>query len=148
MKIGTVFEISYAHRLMYHPGKCSGLHGHNGKVEVEIEGPVHAPSGMVLDFDRIKGTVRDWVMRHLDHVTILQEGDPLLESIGGRLVTMSHPPTAEMLAAAILKDGLYNLVYLNGGSATVRFWETSNCYAEASTKDGPDLGFPWYWDVK
>lgn len=150
MKIGTVFEISYAHRIMNHSGKCRNLHGHNGKIEIQVEGVVFPITGMVLDFGLLKDGVRDWVIRHFDHTTILQESDSLVETVDGRLVTLSHPPTAEMLCAIILRDGVIRMLkdqIPEIRKGTVRFWETRDCYAEAST-EGEGIGFEWHWDTR
>lgn len=146
MKIGTAFEISYAHRIMNHPGKCKDLHGHNGRVEIQIEAPVYLESGMVMDFGILKGTVKDWIIRHFDHVTILQEGDSLLETVGDRLVVVSHPPTAELISNILVRDGVVGRLNGNLTSATVRFWETADCYAESHSDEAKV--FPWSWDMR
>ena len=143
MKVGTVFEIAYAHRLLNYDGKCANLHGHNGKVELEVEGVVNSDTGMLLDFVTLKERVVNPLMGLYDHATILQKGDSLLEAFEGyvlpsgycpRVVVITSPPTAETLAQYFLD---YMLDELDGvgtwiKKARVRFWETSNCYAEAS----------------
>ena len=145
MKIGLEFEISYAHRLLKYQGLCSNLHGHNGKVQIEVVGQVERSSGMVLDF----GILKDWTKRHFDHSTILQEGDPLLEHVGGRLVVTSHPPTAEVLAQIIMKQlkDIYPISQLGSEPSIVRFYETPGCYAECISK-GDMLIAGLHWDSR
>ena len=90
-------EISYAHRLLDHPGQCRFLHGHNGLVKVSVFGELDAKTGMLIDF----GTLKE-IIDELDHRTILQKGDPLLEalqSLGEPCKVLLEPPTAESLAA-------------------------------------------------
>lgn len=49
-----------AHQLPYHKGKCSNVHGHTYKVEVEVGSsiqkvdPDNSESGMVIDFSILK----------------------------------------------------------------------------------------------
>lgn len=137
MKVGTVFEIAYAHRLLNYDGKCSTLHGHNGRVELEIEGLVNEETGMLIDFVLLKERVVNPLMEIFDHATILQEGDPLLEILtdSRRVIDLQYPPTAETLAQIFLQELISNLKHLSGTriiNSKVRFWETTNCYAEAS----------------
>ena len=136
MKVGTVFEIAYAHRLLNYDGKCARLHGHNGKVELEVEGRVNPETGMLIDFVLLKERVVNPLMEVFDHVTILQEGDPLLELLPGPVIDLETPPTAETLAQIFLQELIGNLKHIKGiriENSKVRFWETSNCYAEASS---------------
>lgn len=62
------FTFEAAHSLPNVPEghKCRRLHGHSYGVEIHVEGPVHEPSGMVMDFAAIKEA---WKPLHdqLDH---------------------------------------------------------------------------------
>ena len=69
MKVGIVFEIAYAHRLLNYDGKCADLHGHNGKVELGIEGLVNQDTGMLIDFVVLKERVVTPLMDLYDHST-------------------------------------------------------------------------------
>ena len=88
---------------------------------------------MLIDFVVLKSLVVDLLKEEYDHKTILQVGDPLSESLDWRIPVrlMLGPPTAENLAQEFLDE---TMVRLKGQIKTVkvRFWETSNCYAEAS----------------
>jgi 6-pyruvoyltetrahydropterin/6-carboxytetrahydropterin synthase len=64
MKLGITEHIDCAHFLPDHP-KCGALHGHTYRVELIIEGK-KGPSGMLLDFDQMKGDLRA-VLAGYDH---------------------------------------------------------------------------------
>ena len=64
MKLGITDYIDCAHYLPDHP-KCGQLHGHTYKVELIIEGE-KGPTGMLLDFDLMKGDLR-LVLEAYDH---------------------------------------------------------------------------------
>lgn len=158
VRISKRFTFEAAHRLQHHNGKCRNLHGHGYKVEAVIEGPlqenhplvqgvdedplgVHNPSeGMVLDF----GLLKKWwtnLEYELDHVTILEVGDPLIAALnsagkeGTSITLMPFPPTAENIAGWILQDlqdWLVARVWPEGFvTPKVRVWETESSWAEA-----------------
>ncbi len=81
--------------------KCSHLHGHSARVEIEMASPKLNPKGMVVDFFDIKRTIGEWIDCHLDHKMILWSKDPLaklLKKAGEPVVLVEENPTAEMLA--------------------------------------------------
>lgn len=57
---------SAAHRLVGSGGKCESLHGHNFKVELEVEGEELGDAGMLVDFGELKGVLKG-VLEELDH---------------------------------------------------------------------------------
>ena len=64
IKVETQF--SSAHNLRGYRGKCEALHGHNWKVEVEVEAEVLDKTGMVMDFTLLKKRLHK-VTEKLDH---------------------------------------------------------------------------------
>lgn len=63
----TVFaDFAAAHSLRGYPGDCSRLHGHNWKVEVEVEATSLDEVGMGVDFKTIKQATRA-LAAELDH---------------------------------------------------------------------------------
>lgn len=121
-------EFSYAHRLPEHAGKCKRLHGHNGKVWVEVSSDQLDEQGMVVDFYEIKKQIEGWIDETLDHRTILFEGDPLvkvLHGAGEKLIVMKEIPTAENLARLIFDEAKKR----NLPVSKVTFWETSSSAA-------------------
>ncbi len=87
--------------------KCSHLHGHSARVEIEMASPKLNSKGMVVDFFDIKRTIGEWIDRHLDHKMILWSKDPLaklLKKAGEPVVLVKENPTAEMLARWIFRE--------------------------------------------
>ena len=132
MKVCKIFEISYAHRLLNHPGKCRRVHGHNGKIEVTVEGPFNSDTGMVIDFDIITSTIGRLIEDTLDHKIILEVKDPLIEHLHiEEVVLLESPPTAEVLARMVYRwtiDSLY-VPCKEVEKVEVKFWETPSSYA-------------------
>lgn len=121
-------HFSYGHRILHHGGKCRYLHGHNGKVIVDIAADQLDDLGMVVDFSEIKRQVQTWIAEHLDHRMILRKDDPavpFLTEQGEPMFLMDGNPTAENLARLIYK------VAREAGLpvAAVTFWETNDCCA-------------------
>ena len=153
MKIGKVFEISYAHRLMNHSGKCQNLHGHNGKVEIQIESEINPETDMVIDFDEITQKVKWQVDELLDHSVILYKGDPLADILWGereKVICLNYHPTAEILSSLIYDMVIGNLDSLAIFKCIVRFWETEDSYAECNISLGTailqDIGTEYEYD--
>ena len=71
-------EFCYGHRLLNYEGKCRHLHGHNGRVEVDIEAGTLDGRGMVYDFSDIKEAIKNWIDETLDHRMLLCRDDPIL----------------------------------------------------------------------
>ena len=119
----------YGHRLLGHRGKCRHLHGHNGVLEVTLRRTGLDRMGMVMDFERIKSAVEDWVKAELDHRMLLNRRDPLAEALralGEPVVTLSGNPTAENIA---------RLVHARARSRKlpvlwVRLWESRDSVAQ------------------
>lgn len=108
----VVSDFAAAHSLRDYPGACRRLHGHNWKVEVEVEARSLDKLGMVVDFKAIK-TAAKAVTDELDH-RYLNEIPPFDE----------QNPTAENMAAY-----LYRRIgeQLNDDRVKVRaviLWET------------------------
>lgn len=122
-RFSVVQEIvfAYGHRLRDYKGKCRHPHGHNARVEVEIEGPLD-PRGMVVDFGDAKRVLKDWIAGNLDHAMILRRDDPLariLRSLREPVFVMDQNPTAENLARLLCERGRLLGLRVSG----VRFWE-------------------------
>jgi len=121
--VALTIEFCYGHRLLNYQGKCSRLHGHNGRVEIEIRSAALNHQSMVADFTDIDASVRSWIDEHIDHRLILHRDDPLvavLKKHDEPVFVMDSDPTAESIARLICdvakQRGLE--VY------RVRLWET------------------------
>lgn len=108
----VVSDFASAHTLRDYPGACSRLHGHNWKVEAEVEANALDAVGMGIDFKQIRQRVRE-LTDQLDH-RYLNEVVPF-DSVN---------PTAENIAA-FLFAGLAST--LNNDRVRVKaitLWET------------------------
>jgi 6-pyruvoyltetrahydropterin/6-carboxytetrahydropterin synthase len=127
-QIVKVIHFCYGHRLLNYEGKCRNLHGHNGKVEIELESDELDPRGMVADFGDVNRIVKEWIDRELDHKMILCKDDPVLGMMRHyeQPVFLLHVnPTAENLAHLI-----FDFVKSQGFPVSeVRLWETPNSFA-------------------
>jgi len=64
------FTFDAAHYTKGASDKCLNIHGHTFRVDVEVEGEVAPETGMVIDFDVIKNTVKN-VIKEFDHKLIV-----------------------------------------------------------------------------
>ena len=126
--VTRVIRFCYGHRLMNYEGKCRHLHGHNGKVEIELASEALDQRGMVRDFEEIKRSVQRWIDSTLDHTMLLRKDDPLLPALrqrGERFLALDGNPTAEAIAKLI-----FEYTAAQGFPVTeVRLWETDQSVA-------------------
>lgn len=99
------FTFEAAHRLLKnYSGKCSNNHGHSYYVKLHLEGEHLDEKDMLLDFTETK-KLKTWIDENLDHVTLLWEEDPMIESLksfGNKVLVTKKNPTAEHIAELIL----------------------------------------------
>ncbi|PID73265.1 MAG: 6-carboxytetrahydropterin synthase QueD [Desulfobacterales bacterium] len=86
-QLTVLTEFAAAHQLRLAGRKCENLHGHNWKVEVQVEGEDLDEAGVLMDFGVIKQHVRE-LMKILDH-TFLNENPALGTDL---------PPSSENIA--------------------------------------------------
>lgn len=127
-RVSKSIDFCYGHRLMNYEGKCRFLHGHNGRVEIELEGEKLDERGMLTDFGDIKRVMKKWIDDNLDHRMILRKDDPAVEFIrerGEPFYTIDENPTAENLARLIFEETRRQ------GFPVVRvvLWETPDSFA-------------------
>ena len=133
-KVTRVIDFCYGHRLLDYEGECRHLHGHNGRVEVDIEAESTDYRGMVVDFSDVKDIVKTWIDDNLDHRMILHCDDPMvsvLSELGEAHYTIDRNPTAENIAAHIYDMTSSEQLRI----AEIRLWETPNSYATYSPHD-------------
>jgi 6-pyruvoyltetrahydropterin/6-carboxytetrahydropterin synthase len=127
-QVAKCIEFCYGHRLLNYEGKCRHLHGHNGRVEIEVTGEALDHRGMLTDFGDIKRVMKVWIDENLDHRMILNEGDPMLPIIrerGEPHYVLQENPTAEAIAKLIFEKAReFGLPV-----SCVTLWETSDSYA-------------------
>jgi 6-pyruvoyltetrahydropterin/6-carboxytetrahydropterin synthase len=113
----TVFDFfSSAHQLKGYRGRCEAVHGHNWKVEAEVEGEVIDDIGLLMDFKLLKKILKD-VIDRLDHVMLND-----LEEF------WNVNPSSELIAKYVykqMKDMLPSGVRLS----SITVWESENAKA-------------------
>ena len=125
----------YGHRLLNYEGKCRHLHGHNGRVEIELSARQLDRRGMVVDFDEIKQTLKTWIDESLDHKMLLCTDDPILkvlQDLGEPCYPMEENPTAENIAKLIFEYAASRKFPVS----EVRLWETETSYAAYRIEPG------------
>jgi 6-pyruvoyltetrahydropterin/6-carboxytetrahydropterin synthase len=136
MEVVKTFVFDAAHRLYCHEGLCKNLHGHTYKLEVCLEAILLNPSGMIIDFGKVK-TLLGPIVMEFDHAIILQNIDPLYKAIielVDRIVIFDEPPTAEIMAHYFLERFSYELIGFSPFVQVkfVRVWETATSYAQCN----------------
>lgn len=108
----VITDFASAHTLRDYPGACSRMHGHNWKVETEVEAERLDDIGMAIDFKAIKTAARE-IGERLDH-RYLNELPPFTEI----------NPTAENIAAYFFDElsGMLNSDHIRVSAVTL--WET------------------------
>lgn len=111
-RVTRSFTFEASHVLPWHPGKCSGLHGHGYRLDVTVAGTPDE-NGVVIDFDDLAEIVQKHVIATLDHAHL----NDVIES-----------PTAERIAEHVwdVLSGVGLALH------TIRVSETGDCWAEVS----------------
>lgn len=111
-QLRVLTEFASAHTLSGYPGACSRMHGHNWKVEVEVEASTLDEIGMAIDFKAIKRAANE-IGDRLDH-RYLNELEPFTEI----------NPTAENIAAYFYRELQRKLNDERVRVRSVTLWET------------------------
>ena len=105
-------EFAAAHTLNGYPGACSRMHGHNWKVEVEVQASKLDDIGMAIDFKTIRDAARE-IADKLDHC-YLNDLAPFKEI----------NPTAENISAYFYRQLQTRLDSQDVQVEAVTLWET------------------------
>ena len=127
-QVTRLIYFSYGHRLMNYQGKCRHLHGHNGRVEIELSQETLDARGMVVDFEDIKRSIQTWIDEELEHQMLLRKDDPvlpILEKLGEPVYVLDDNPTAEAIAKLIFEYARSQKLPVTA----VRLWETERSFA-------------------
>lgn len=106
-QLKTKADFDSAHFLAGYEGKCSNIHGHRWKIEVQVNQETLEPEGqirgMIVDFGKLKKDLTS-LADELDHSLIYEKGtlkektvEALLDE-GFRLIPVDFRPTAEEFA--------------------------------------------------
>ena len=106
-------EFAAAHALHGYEGGCSRIHGHNFKVEIEVEASVLDGIGMAIDFTRLE-SLAESIAQTLDHrmlneVPPFDEMNPTAENLGAyfwirALKALSDDPAGEHARSVRLRS--------------------------------------------
>lgn len=81
-KLTTYTELELGHRLRTsYAMKCQHLHGHRYEVEITVSAKELNSDNMIVDFKRLKETVKRVLDDKWDHAFCLKDDDPLVESL-------------------------------------------------------------------
>ena len=111
--------VSSAHQLKGYKGKCEAIHGHNWKVEVDVQGEKLNDIGLLMDFHDLRSMLRD-ILDRLDHV-LLNEVEEFREM----------NPSSENVARHVY-DNLVKKLPAGIAVASVTVWESENARATYS----------------
>jgi 6-pyruvoyltetrahydropterin/6-carboxytetrahydropterin synthase len=112
-----VFDhFSSAHFLNGYQGKCESLHGHNWKVEAEVEGNKLDKIGMLVDF-KVLREILNKVVKELDHC-LLNELDAFKK----------NNPSAEIISEFIYNE-LQKLLPKGVNVSSISVWESEGSQA-------------------
>jgi 6-pyruvoyltetrahydropterin/6-carboxytetrahydropterin synthase len=135
------------HRLYGHESKCAFFHGHNYRVDIEVEGVQGGTEvdsvGRIVDFSMIKRRMLGWLDDNWDHgFLIFEEDTNALTAI--RMVqptkyfVMPYNPTAENMARYLLEVVAPAVLGDLGVVARrVTVWETEEACAVATLVGDP-----------
>lgn len=133
--VAKTFRWEGAHRLRWHDGQCSSLHGHSYRMVIEVDGPPD-DHGMVIDFRDIKQALQPLVDAW-DHGTLVhaEDGELLgvLRQMGWKHFVLPFDSTSENVAcyaADYLCEVAGNALKSRGVTTVrVRIQETDTCFA-------------------
>jgi 6-pyruvoyltetrahydropterin/6-carboxytetrahydropterin synthase len=117
-----VFDyFSSAHFLNGYSGKCESLHGHNWKVELEVEGDKLDSVGMLIDFKILKELLSS-VITKMDHC-LLNDLEPFRDM----------NPSAEHISKYIYKE-IEKLLPAGVDISCISVWESDRSQAVYTEK--------------
>ena len=100
----TEYSFDSAHFLYGYDGKCSNIHGHRWKIEVEVQSESLIDGGkldgMIVDFGDLKRDLKE-IADYYDHSLIIQKETmrrrtlECLKEDGFRIIEVGFRPTAE-----------------------------------------------------
>ncbi len=133
MKISKEFTWNMSHRLPFHQGLCSNIHGHTYKLRVTLVGEPDE-NGMVLDFYDLISAVQP-IVDQLDHSFVVDANDhsmlDFLKQNNFRHVIIPITTTSENFAIWFANQIVDKLKqYNNIEKIIIRFYETFDSFAE------------------
>ncbi|MCX7879298.1 MAG: 6-carboxytetrahydropterin synthase [Ignavibacteria bacterium] len=133
LRIAKEFTWQMSHRLPFHKGLCSNIHGHTYRIRVSLVG-VPDDFGMLIDFYELERIVKP-LIEQLEHSFVVDKNDEVmidfLKKNNFRFVIVPETTTSENLAIWISNQIAEKLKeYKNIELLSVRFYETPDSFAE------------------
>jgi 6-pyruvoyltetrahydropterin/6-carboxytetrahydropterin synthase len=133
VKISKEFHWQMSHRLPFHKGLCSNIHGHSYKLRVTVVGETDS-NGMVIDFYDLIAIVQP-LIDQLEHSVVVDKDDTkfisFLKENDFRYVEVPTTTTSENLSFWIANQIAEKIkVHSNIDKLIVRFYETTDSFAE------------------
>lgn len=103
-------EFDYGHRIPHHNSVCRNGHGHRGKLDLYVEGPLvpegaaDSSEGMVIDFKEIKRVLDQEIVAKFDHRFLFAATDDKFKRL------MGH----ELVTDSITSNEFGALMYIEG----------------------------------
>ncbi|WP_019021382.1 MULTISPECIES: 6-carboxytetrahydropterin synthase QueD [unclassified Thioalkalivibrio] len=116
-------DFASAHTLRDYPGQCANMHGHNWKVEAEVEAETLDDTGMAVDFKVVKSAARE-IAGQLDHRYL--NDVPPFDTVN---------PTAENIARWFFREMAERLNRPGLRVSALTLWETDRACVRYS-EDG------------
>ncbi|WP_024329676.1 6-carboxytetrahydropterin synthase QueD [Thioalkalivibrio sp. ALR17-21] len=116
-------DFASAHTLRDYPGQCANMHGHNWKVEAEVEAETLDDTGMAVDFKVVKSAARE-IAGQLDHRYL--NDVPPFDTVN---------PTAENIARWFFRELAERLNRPGLRVSALTLWETDRACVRY-TEDG------------
>lgn len=122
-----------SHRLPFHNGLCSNIHGHSYKARITLIGSPDA-NGMLIDFYEMDSEIKP-IINELEHSFIVDSKDDkvlkFLEENNFRHIVIDSTTTSENLAIWLserLSERFKKFPNIDG--LILRFYETNDSFAE------------------
>lgn len=133
VKISKEFTWQMSHRLPFHKGLCSNIHGHTYKLRVSLTGETDK-NGFLIDFYDLISIVQP-LIDQLDHSFVVDEKDvetiSFLREHSFRYVVVPNTTTSENLAYWVANQIVNGFrKFPNIDKLSVRFYETMDSFAE------------------
>ena len=140
IRITKYFSFEAAHILKNYEGPCRNIHGHSYRLAVTVKGIPEKASdsptaGMVMDFSKLKGIVKDSIVDVFDHALILNERDfkaqsEEIEKVSGKVIWVNYQPTCENMLIDFA-DKLMKLLPAHMELFSLKLHETASSYARS-----------------
>ncbi len=105
-----------AHQLLNYEGPCEKLHGHSWKVQIFLKGGKTDKTGMVMDFKKIKGILRQTIAefdhQNLNELPPFKKNNPTCENVARVIFDRIKKKIRNLTKVAVWESGATYAAYL------------------------------------